>query len=238
MDNIGYTTLTRQSGLLKDISTVAQNMANMGTTGYRAEGVIFSEYVHNLDGTGPSVSMGHGAVRTTDFAQGTVFMTGGTYDLAIEGDGFFLLQTPQGDRLTRAGSFVASPEGSLVAPDGAVLLDAGGAPIVVDPAATAIAISSDGTVSADGNPVAQIGLWEPENPAAMVRAEGTRFDPGIPVPMENGRVLQGFLEKSNVDPVSQIARMIEVQRAYELGQNFLDKEDERIRQVIRTTGQR
>ena len=237
MDNIGYTTLTRQSGLIRDMSTVAQNMANMGTTGYRAEGVIFSEFVHGLDGYGPSVSMGHGGVRTTDLSQGTIFMTGGTYDLAIEGDGFFLLATPEGDRLTRAGSFLTSPEGNLVAPDGAALLDAGGAPIILDPAATAIAISSDGTVSADGNPVAQIGLWEPDNPLEMTRVEATRFDPGVPVPLENGRMLQGFLEKSNVDPVSQIARMIEVQRAYELGQNFLDKEDERIRQVIRTTGQ-
>ena len=125
----------------------------------------------------------------------------------------------------------------LVAPDGAALLDAGGAPIIVDPAARAIAISPDGTVSADGNPVAQIGLWEPEDPLEMTRAEGVRFDPGVPVPVEGGRMVQGFLEKSNVNPVTQITRMIEVQRAYELGQSFLDKEDERIRQVIRTAGQ-
>ena len=125
MDNIGYTTLTRQSGLLKDISTVAQNMANMGTTGYRAEGVIFSEYVHNLDGTGPSVSMGHGAVRTTDFAQGTVFMTGGTYDLAIEGEGFFMIDTAQGQALTRAGSFIRNDFGELVTPDGSTFPPSG-----------------------------------------------------------------------------------------------------------------
>ena len=237
MDNIGYTTLTRQSGLLRDMATVAQNVSNMGTTGYRAEGVIFSEHIHALDGTGPSVSMGHAGVRATDLSQGTIFMTGGTFDLAIEGEGFFLVQTPEGDRLTRAGAFLASPEGDVVAPDGARLLDAGGAPIVVDAAARAIAISPDGTVSADGNPVAQIGLWGPEDPLAMTRAQGVRFDPGVPVPLENGRMLQGFLEKSNVDPVSEIARMVEVQRAYELGQTFLDREDERIRQVIRTTGQ-
>ncbi|MEM9970753.1 MAG: flagellar hook-basal body complex protein [Pseudomonadota bacterium] len=237
MDNIGYTTLTRQSGLLRDMATVAQNMANMATTGYRGERVIFAEHVHALDGAGPSVSMGNGAVRMTDLTQGTTFRTGGSFDLAIEGDGFFLVQTPEGDRLTRAGAFLTSPEGVLVAPDGATLLDAGGAPIFVDPAARAIAIAADGTVSADGNPVAQIGLYVPDDPMQMTRAEGVRFDPVVPVPLEDGSMMQGFLEKSNVDPVSQIARMIEVQRAYELGQTFLDREDERVRQVIRTTGQ-
>ena len=72
----------------------------------------------------------------------------------------------------------------------------------------------------------------------MRRAEGVRFDPGdAPVPVEGGRVLQGFVERSNVDPVGEMTRMIEVQRAYELGRTFLDREDERIRAAIRTIGQ-
>ena len=82
------------------------------------------------------------------------------------------------------------------------------------------------------------GLWEPADPLAMTRAEGVRFDPGQPpVPVENGRILQGFVERSNVDPVTELTRMIEVQRAYELGRTFLDREDERVRTAIRTIGQ-
>lgn len=238
MDNASYIVLNRQSGLLKALDTVAQNVANASTDGYRREGVIFSEYVHRTGRGEASISMGHAGARTTDMTQGALLQTNGSFDFAIEGPGFFLLATADGDRLTRAGSFSASAEGTLVAPDGAALLDAGGAPVFVPPDAARIALASDGTLSADGAPIAQIGLWTPADPLAMQRAQGVRFDPGgPPVPVEGGRMLQGFVERSNVDPVAEITRLIAVQRAYELGRNFLDREDERVRGAIRTMGQ-
>lgn len=237
MENANYTTLNRQVGLLRSMQTVAQNIANMSTTGYRAEKVLFSEYVHDLGANNPSLSMANTAARRTDLAQGALAATNGTFDLAIEGEGFFLLATPDGDRLTRAGVFTPSPEGNLVSPDGALLLDAGGAPVFVPADAQVISVAADGTMSADGNPVTQIGLWSADK-LQMTRAEGTRFDPGgPPQPVETGRILQGFIEKSNVDAIAEITRMIEVQRAYELGQTFLDREDERVSTAIRTIGQ-
>lgn len=238
MDNVTYATLARQTGLLKDMSTVAQNISNMSTKGYRAERVIFSEFVTDLGPNAGSLSLARANARSSDPSQGALTQTNGTLDLAIEGDGFFLVETVDGPRLTRAGAFTASPDALLVAPDGAAVLDAGQAPVFLPPDATRIAIAADGTLSVDGQPLAQIGLFRPVDPAAAIRAEGTRFDPNGPVePAEGGRILQGFLEASNVRPVTEIARMIEVQRAYELGQTFLDLEDERIRSTIRTTGQ-
>jgi flagellar basal-body rod protein FlgF len=237
MDNANYTTLNRQTGLLRDMQTVAQNIANMATTGYRAESVVFSEYVADLGPNDPSLSIANTTARSSNLTQGALTLTNGTFDLAIEGDGFFLVATPEGERLTRAGVFTPSAEGNLVAPDGAFLLDAGGAPVFVPPGAQSISVAADGTMSADGNPLAQIGLWS-ANPLQMTRAEGVRFDPGgPPTPVENGRILQGFVESSNVDAITEVARMIEVQRAYELGQTFLDREDERVRTAIRTIGQ-
>lgn len=106
MDNTGYITLTRQSGLMREMQVIANNIANSATTGYRQEGLVFSEYVQAMRG-GPSLSMGHGNVRETSFVQGALTQTGGTYDFAIEGDGFFLIQTPEGERVTRAGQFLA-----------------------------------------------------------------------------------------------------------------------------------
>ncbi len=235
MDNAGYTTLTRQAGLLREMQVVANNIANASTTGYRREGLIFAEHVAALNDGGPSLSMASGDAWMRDDAQGALERTGGSFDFAIEGEGFFLVMTPQGERLTRAGAFTPGPEGELLAADGAQLLDAGGAPVFVPRDARAIGLGSDGTLSADGQPIAEIGIFRPLNPLDLSRQEGTRFaTPSGWEPVEFPKVVQGFLEGSNVSPVSEITRMIEVQRAYELGQNFLDREDERIRAVIRS----
>lgn len=235
MDAAGYTTLNRQSGLMREMAVVANNIANASTTGFRREGVVFSEVIAGMD-QDPSLSMAHASGRHVDLTQATLAQTGGSFDFAIQGGGFFLIETPQGERLTRSGSFTPSAEGELVTPDGFRLLDAGGAPIFVPPDARAVALARDGTLSANGQPIAQIGLWQPADPMALRHQSGTLFDGGTLEPVEDGIVMQGMLEDSNVQPVSEITRMIEVQRAYELGQKFLDAEDERVRGVIQALG--
>jgi hypothetical protein len=101
-------------------------------------------------------------------------------------------------------------------------------PVFIPPDAKGpVGLAEDGTLSAGGVPIAQIGLWQPTDPLALKHQSGTLFDGGEVEPVEGSRILQGFLEDSNVNPVSEIARMIEVQRAYELGQKFLDAEDGR-----------
>ena len=233
MDNAGYTTLTRQSGLMQEMRIIANNIANASTTGFRSEGLMFAEHVKGLGPNVPSLSMAKASVRDTLMTQGTLSQTGGTFDLAIEGEGFFLVEAPQGQRLTRAGAFQPNENGDLVTPDGYAVLDAGGAPVFVPQGVGPIGISADGTISADGQPIGQIGLFLPIDPTKMTRESGVMFDAvgGFEAAPE-GRMMQGFLEDSNVNPILQISRMIEVQRAYELGQSFMDKEDERIRSVI------
>lgn len=235
MDAAGYATLNRQSGLMREMAVVANNIANISTAGFRREGVVFSEYVAGMD-EDPSLSMAHASGRMVDLTQATVTQTGGSFDFAIQGDGFFLIETPEGERLTRAGAFTPNAETELVTPDGYRLLDAGGAPVFVPPDAKGVRLSQDGTLSVEGQPIAQIGLWRPADPLALRHQAGTLFDGGELEPAENGAVLQGMLEDSNVQPVSEIARMIEVQRAYELGQKFLDAEDDRVRGVIQALG--
>lgn len=238
MDNAGYTALTRQAGLLSEMQAVANNIANASTTGFRREGVIFSEFIHALEAEDPSLSMATANVRDTRMEQGPLTQTNGTFDFAIEGDGFFLIEGPRGPVLTRAGSFTPNAAGELVTHDGYRLLDGGGAPMFVPPDAKSVAVAADGTVSADGQPINQLGLFRPLDPNDMAHRDGVRFEaPGGTEPVIEGAViLQGFLENSNVDPVGEIARMIEIQRAYEQGQSFLEREDERIRAVLRTLG--
>lgn len=238
MDNAGYTALTRQSGLLREMTSVANNIANASTTGFRREGVIFSEFVAAMDHGDPSLSMAHANVRRTDLEQGTLTQTGGTFDFAIEGPGFFMVEGPAGPLLTRAGSFTPNAAGELAAPDGARLLDAGGAPVFVPPDARSVALAADGTLSAEGRPLTQIGLVRPADPNDMTHRDGVRFAApgGIEPVLEGAAILQGFVEGSNVDPVIEITRMIQVQRAYEAGQSFLEREDERIRAVLTAMG--
>ena len=131
MDNAVYAALTRQTGLGHEMQVVANNIANAATTGYKAEDVVFSEHVSNLGADHQSLSMATARVRDTVMTQGTLSQTGGTFDLAIEGEGFFLVQTPEGERLTRAGSFTPNGQGDLVTHDGYPVLDAGGAPVFV-----------------------------------------------------------------------------------------------------------
>ncbi|MFW2589564.1 flagellar hook-basal body complex protein [Sagittula sp. SSi028] len=233
METAGYTALSRQSGLLREMQVIANNIANTNTTGFRQEGVIFSEYITEGDDVS-SVSMAQGRIHRTSFIQGELEPTGNMYDMAIEGDGFFLVGTPDGERLTRAGAFSPSAEGTLVTPDGFAVLDAGGAPIFVPPGGVELAVAQDGTLSAEGRPIGQIGVVQPVDPLRMTRQGSQLFNAEAGFePVENPRVMQGFTEASNVNPVLQLSRMIEVQRAYELGQSFAEREDERIRTALK-----
>lgn len=239
MENATYATITRQTGLMQEMRAIANNIANASTTGFRAEEVVFAEHISDLGADHSSLSMATAEVRRTVQTQGSLSQTGGSFDLAVEGDGYFMVQAPGGQRLTRAGHFMPNQNGDLVTAEGYPVLDAGGAPVFIPTGAGPVAIAPDGTISAGGQPVGQIGLVVPIDPVAMTREDGTRFraDAGVE-PAENGRMLQGFLEESNVNPILQIGRMIEVQRAYELGQNFLQSEDERIRGAIQSLHKR
>lgn len=230
-----YVTLTRQVGLMNEMQSVANNLANMSTTGFRKEGVVFSEVVRSVEGPAGSVSLGAARVRQTDLAQGPMTSTGGRFDFAIEGDGFFQVNTPDGIRLTRAGVFTPNAANELVNTDGHQLLDLGGAPVFVPPDARGVALSADGTLSADGRLLTQIGVFMPADQTDLQRETGTLFSTaGDLLPVEGARLMQGFVEGSNVNPIHEISRMIEVQRSYELGQSFRDRESDRVSNMIDT----
>ncbi len=237
MDNPSYVTLSRQSGLLKDLNVIANNLANMSTEGFRRESVAFTEVLKRLDVQGGSISQADARARFTDFSQAELHRTGGSLDFAIEGDGFFLIETPTGPALTRNGAFARSVDGELVTSDGNRVLGEGEAPLFFPADAEKIEVAADGTISADGQPVGQIALVTVADKSALIRQGSGLFttEEGV-APTDAASLFHGYVEKSNVDPVREITRMIEVQRSYEMGQSFLSTEDERMRQVIRIMG--
>jgi flagellar basal-body rod protein FlgF len=228
-----YVTLSRQSGLMNEMRLVANNIANANTTGYRAQGLVFSEFVRDMPGN-PSLSMSRAEARNTSQQQGVLTETGGQFDFAIEGDGFFMVETPEGNRLTRAGSFSPNAEGDLVAPDGARVLDSNGSPVFIPPDAASIDVGADGTLSVEGQLLGQIGVYRVEDLKDLVREGNTRFSTtGNIDPVDEPVVLHRFLEGSNVNAIAQVTRLIEIQRAYELGQSFLETEHERVRGALK-----
>lgn len=232
MDSVVYAALSRQSGLLREMQIVANNIANSATDGYRQEGLIFSEYVHNEGGE--SLSLSGSRIRNTSHAQGPLSHTGGTLDLALDGDGFFMIQTPKGERLTRAGAFSVNAEGELVTPQGFQVLDVGRQPVFLPNGSQVLRVAGDGTISADGNPLGQVGVFRPTDTNTMTREDGVAFRvDGEIEDVFDRKILQFHVENSNVNAVSQLARMIEIQRNYELGQSLLKSEDERIRAAVR-----
>lgn len=234
MENTGYVSLTRQSGLMREMEIIAHNIANAATTGFRQQGLVFSEFVQSVE-DGASLSMAAARIKKTSQAQGVLTQTGNALDLAIEGTGYFMLETPNGVRLTRAGAFNVNAVGDIVSSDGHRVLDSGGAPINVPPGEAAIKVAADGTVSLGDRLLGQIGLVEPEPGADLERESGVLFKTDADVvPSTNGLVLQGHLEGSNVDAISQLTRMIEVQRAYEMGQKLLDMDHERTTTALKT----
>lgn len=232
-----YTALNRQQGLATELNLVANNLANASTTGFKAERAIFAEYLIPTSENTPSLSMGSLTARDFDLSEGALRTTGGRFDLAIQGDGFFSIETPQGQMLTRAGHFQLSPDGQLVDAAGNTVLNAGGGAIQIPADVATVNISADGTITADRQLIDQVGLFSPTG--ELSRTTGTYFasDGGIAA-SENGVIIQGALEGSNTSAVAEIARLIEVQRAYESGQNLLDSEEKRITQLINALRER
>jgi flagellar basal-body rod protein FlgF len=141
MDNPGYVALTRQSGLMREMQTVANNIANMATTGFRREGVVFAEYVAATGGERPEPVHG-GRHRAQHLARsGRHLDAPVASSISPSREGFLPRGHARGRALTRAGNFIRNDVGELVTPEGHRLLDAGGAPVFVPPQARAVAVA-------------------------------------------------------------------------------------------------
>ena len=234
MSNAVYAALSRQTALDRELSMIANNVANANTTGFRREEPIFTEYVRRLLDS-PSISETRIGASAFGEEQGEFVETKSPLDVAIEGPGWFQVETPRGERLTRAGTFLRNPDGALTTPAGNPVSGEGG-PIRLPAEASRIVIAEDGTVSADGAPIGRIALFTAD-PTTLVREGDTLFrSTGEVTALDNPKVRQGFLEGSNVNAVFEIAHLIEVQRAFEMSQQLVVKEDDRIKRAIETLG--
>jgi flagellar basal-body rod protein FlgF len=215
MDTSLYVNLSRQTAVMRELEIVANNLANVNTTGFRAERTLFDAALKKA-GSSDTVSFVIDRATYTDHRAGGLVQTDNPLDIALRGEGFLSVQTQDGVRYTRDGRLVVSPAGELSALDGAPILDRGGSPIPIPPDADHLLIAQDGTVSVDGTDLGQIGIFEFDDPQNLVREADGRFDARTePEPAIATSVRQGSIEASNVDPIREITRLIELSRAYE-----------------------
>jgi flagellar basal-body rod protein FlgF len=242
MDNAIYVGLSRQIVLRRELDIIANNIANADTTGFKVEQLMARTEpafpAHTADGPKPvKFVMANGVAR--DFGQGGLRQTGAPMDLAIEGQGFFQVSTADGPQFTRDGRFRLDETGRIVSQTGDPLLGEGGEEILIDPTRGQLAIGRDGALSQGTERVGKVGVFQFEDLSVLEKTGDNRLKNTSnlePQPATDAVVRQGFIEGSNVKPIVEITRMIEVQRAYQSISKMMDSEQELARRSVERLG--
>ena len=235
MQNATYISLSSQTALQRQMDVVANNLANLSTPGYKAEEMLFAQYLTHTRGTG-TMAFVEDAGTARDLRQGPISKTGNPLDLALQGPGYFSVETPLGTRYTRAGHFQLDAQNQLVTSQGYPVLADGGQPVALPPNINAITVGTDGTIS-----VSQAGT---SSQAAVAKLQVVTFAaPQLVTPAANGlyvtdqtpdsattattSVQQGMIEESNVQPVVELTRLLAVSRTSGSVKDLTDEESQR-----------
>lgn len=230
MENTLLVALSRQVALERQMDVVANNVANVNTNGFKAEKSLFEEYLtsgaheDNFALADRRVSFVQDRATYHDLMQGPSERTSNPLDVSIDGKGFFAVQTPGGERYTRDGSFQINAQGQLVTAGGNIVLGTNG-PIVFQPTDKDIVITADGTVTVKEGIVTQfdsirgkLRMVKFDNPLGLQKEGSNLFSAPAGTaaqPDVASRVNQGFVEKSNVNAVAEMSRLMMVSRTYE-----------------------
>jgi flagellar basal-body rod protein FlgF len=235
--------LTRQS-------TISHNITNMDTPGFKQIMISMDDFMNTAvihpqssDNTASKSryigELGLGTqtdLETTDFSQGGLRETGESLDFAIQGDGFFRVMTPEGERYTRDGRFYRDIDGNLVTVDGYKVLDEAGSEINIP--LGAVSVADDGTIQVDGTDAGKIGIASFVDPETELTRDvaNTFVADGAPTGEEAGTVKQGYLEMSNANSADLMTQMVAVSRAYEVAEKMVQAEDELLGKSITSMG--
>jgi flagellar basal-body rod protein FlgF len=223
--------LAAQVALRRRMDVVANNLANAGTAGFKLEAQIVQPQPQPSGESEVDYPLDRGTY--TDLRPGPITLTGNPLDVAVAGDEMLAVQTPGGLRYTRDGRMTRAADGTLLGLSGHPVAAAGGGTVAVPEQTRTITIAGDGTVTADGEELGQIGMFAlPPGTGLRRQADGLFTVDGIVEPAPEGRLQQGAIEQSNVQPIQELVDMMELQRGYERVQRLLDGEDERIRKLV------
>lgn len=235
MEDPLYIGLSRQVALQRQMNLVANNIANVNTPGYRADKILFEEFIAKPKPMKEDISMVFDYGQFKDTAAGKISFTGNALDVALEGPAFMMVETAEGTKYTRAGNFSLNPNGELVTASGNPVLNNGEGRINIPAGAKDIVIAKDGQIMTDQGVVGQIGMVEFAN-VNNLRATGDTYyvaDNGeIAQPATNTNMRQNMIEGSNVQAVLEMTDLIEISRQFQSLQRTLQNEHERQRTTI------
>ncbi|MGL5166333.1 MAG: flagellar basal-body rod protein FlgF [Afipia sp.] len=249
MENTLLVALSRQMSLERQIDVIANNVANVNTSGFKANKSLFEEYLNtgaredNFASGDRRVSFVQDRTAYHDFSAGPLEKTGNPLDVSIDGKGLIAVQTPGGERYTRDGSFQINAQGQLVTTGGNVVLGTNG-PIVFQPTDRDIKISSEGMITVREGIVTQfdsirgkLKLVKFDN-MQQLKKEGANLysAPAGTVAQADtaSRVNQGFVEKSNVNAITEMTRMMEVMRTYQSVASLMQQQSDLRKTAIQT----
>jgi len=239
MDTKILVSLSHQVAMRRQMDIIANNIANMNTTAYKRESIMFNEYLSEIGGSLPKdfkkVSFVQEMGIARQMTNGELLTTGNVLDIALEGEGMFKVRMTNGDiAYTRNGHFSLSDDNILITTNGAELLDEEDGTIQIPQNADGFKIAEDGTVSAKGvGQIAILAVKQFQNYGEMRKIGGNLYSAEEePTPSENFRIAQGMLETSNVSPVLEITNMIQLSRAYAQTANLIDKVQQTAKQAI------
>ena len=241
MENALMVALSSQMSLRREMDVLANNIANINTSGFKGENVLFEQYVAKIEGA-PSQAdeltfvIDKGLFR--NMTEGQIEVTNAPFDLAIVGDGFFTIQTADGEAYSRSGHFGVNDAGQLSTRDGDPVLDANGQPIQINLDNGEITVSGDGLIADANGQIGQLELVRFDNPTAMEKTgAGLYTSEELPIPAEAARIEQGAVERSNVSPVLELTKMIQVMRSYQSASKLMENGDELSRKAIQRLGE-
>ncbi|GBF57440.1 flagellar basal-body rod protein FlgG [Candidatus Phycosocius bacilliformis] len=220
MDNTLLITLSAQNALRRQMDVAANNMANVSTAGFKSESVLFEPVIRkpaSIAERPKTVEFVRDYTIARDFRPGALQRTDNPLDFGLAGDGYFTIQTPQGNAFTRDGRFQMDPQGRIVTGDGRPVLDTNGQPITLDLTQGEPVVGKNGTISQNGVPVAQFGIATFQRPGALDKIGDNLWRPTgeAAQPAADPQIVQGMIEGSNVVAVSELTRIMEISRAFE-----------------------
>jgi flagellar basal-body rod protein FlgF len=236
MDTTTYVALSGEAARDQEMAVLANNIANMSTPGFKAERMMFAEYLALSPG-GNAISYVTQAGNNHDMSQGPVNQTGNPLDIALNGEGWLAVTTPDGTSYTRSGHFQLDTQGEIVTSTGYTLQGDSGAPLVIPPDSGPITIAPDGTVSTRQGTVGHIPVVAFTDQQAMVaQSNGLYTTTEAPQPIATTQVVQGAIEGSNLQPVLAMTRLMNAAREYTAAKNFSDAENNRLKTAIERLG--